>query len=194
MVRRLRHANAQSEVNFPFGRHIQVDHRENLLLLLRRRVEILRRSEYSVIFDYTRDFFRKVVTHLRVRRKDESLTRGRPIERFVESRVKCEIPASHLLIYDWTQLIRPGIRGKRGALIPELLRNAHAYRPMPTGWHSHARSNVIAHIVPSIPVLDRSKKIESGFKPVVEPVSDFESFVQLVVGGNRSIGAGGVAS
>src|SRR4249919_2837639 len=65
---------------------------------------------------------------------------------------------------------------------------------MPTWRDSDAWPDVIANIIPSIPILDGSKKVEANLKPVVESVGDFQGLVQLVVGGNRSVGAGGVAS
>ena len=34
MIRRACHTNPHAEINFPFGREVQVDHRKNLLLLL----------------------------------------------------------------------------------------------------------------------------------------------------------------
>jgi hypothetical protein len=65
---------------------------------------------------------------------------------------------------------------------------------MPTEPDSHTWPDVVAYIIPSIPILDGSKKIKADFKPVVESVGDFQGLVQLVVGRIRSIGAGGVAS
>src|SRR5580692_274608 len=98
MIGRGGEADSQAEIDFPFGRQVQVDGGKNLLLLLPRGQEIRGWSDGTVVFDASGDFFRKVVTDFCVGRKNETLAHRLSVEGTIERGIEIEIPAAQLLI------------------------------------------------------------------------------------------------
>lgn len=67
MVGRSCHANPQPEIHFPLGGEIQVNGRENLLLLLSDGIEPGHRPQRPIILKSCRHFLRNVVAQLHIR-------------------------------------------------------------------------------------------------------------------------------
>jgi hypothetical protein len=60
-------ANAEAEIDFPFGRQIQIDGREELVLLKAGGQEIRGWSDGAVVFEASGDFLGEVIADLYVR-------------------------------------------------------------------------------------------------------------------------------
>src|ERR1700682_3662756 len=58
---------------------------------------------------------------------------------------------------------------------------------MPFWRDSKTRPNVCAHEIQTAAATSAGENIESGFEPVVEPVSDFDCFVPGVISRRRSV-------
>src|SRR5882762_9552780 len=99
MVRGTCHAHTYSKIDFPLGREIQINGRENLLLLLADGVEACDWTQRAVILDASRDFLGEIIAELEVGREHEPLIHARPMKR----------PAK-LLIDDGTNFPRPSVR------------------------------------------------------------------------------------
>lgn len=181
---------ADAEVDFPFGRKIEVDGGKKLVLLLGDGIEIGGGADGAVVFEAAGDFFGEVVADFDVGGKDEALIFGEAVEGLVKGGVEREIPAIDLLVDDGAHLPGPGVDGVFAALIADFVGEAEADRPFPFGRDADARADVIADPVEALTVLRRSKNVETGFKPVGEAVGDFDGFVELVVGGESAVGGG----
>lgn len=66
MICGVRHADAQSEIHFPFRRKVQIDGGKELMLLLARGKKIRRRPNGTVILEAASNFFREVVAQLEI--------------------------------------------------------------------------------------------------------------------------------
>src|ERR1700681_2207575 len=108
MVRGARHADAESKIDLPFRREIEVDGRKNLVLLLAEGEEAGYWAGRAVVFESTRDFFGEIVAELEVRRKDHALVDTCTVKGAAERGVEREIPASDLLVDDRADLPGPG--------------------------------------------------------------------------------------
>src|SRR5262249_23859947 len=165
MIRGLGHAHAKAKIELPLLRKIQINRRNNLLLLLRHRIESRHRPQRPVILHPRGDFLRDVIAHLEIRRENKPLALAWSVKRFVKRRIERQIPAAHRFINDWPQLVRPGVRRKLAALVAEFLGSAYAHRPVPLFWHTHARPDVVSNVIPAEAVLRRGKNIKPGLKP-----------------------------
>src|SRR5258708_39683235 len=65
------YAHADAKVDLPLGRDVQIDRRNNLLLLLRDRIEAGHRAQRAVILQAAADHLREIVRYLYVRRELE---------------------------------------------------------------------------------------------------------------------------
>src|SRR5215831_2226701 len=108
VIRGMRHANTQAEIHFPFRRKIQIDGRENLVLLLTCRKKIRRLTNSAIVFKSAGDFFREVVAELEVGRKRDSLRDAGTMERAIKGWIKRPIPWTRLLINNRADLPGPG--------------------------------------------------------------------------------------
>jgi len=72
------HTDAGAEVELPVRTEVQVDGRENGLLLVTERVETSDGAERTVILDANRDLFRDVVAYLDVGAKVTPLLTSNP--------------------------------------------------------------------------------------------------------------------
>jgi len=94
-------------------------------VLLKARGQEIRGWPYrTVVFEATGDFLCEVVTEFEVRGENEILAYGLAVQRFVESRIKAEIPAAKLLIDDGTHFPGPSIGRELAALVADLVREA----------------------------------------------------------------------
>src|ERR1700674_1762339 len=101
----------------------------------------------------------------------------RPVKRGIER----EIPPAELLIHDWADLPRPGIRRIPAALPADFVREAEAHGPVPLGRNAHAGTDVAANIIPTLAVLRGSENVKTSLEPVRESVGDLNGFMQLVI-------------
>src|SRR6267142_5643967 len=177
------HADADAKVDLPLGRNVKIDRRDNLLLLLRARIEAGHRAERAVILQAAADHLRKIVRNLDVGRELEALAHIRTMQGLIDGRIEGQIPASQLLVHNGTHLPRPGIFGKLPALIADLIREAQPDRPVPFFRNAKARAYMVAHPVPAVTGAGAGKDVEAGLKPVVEALRDFDGLMQRMVGG-----------
>src|SRR5436853_7268901 len=104
VIRGTRHTHTQPKIDFPFGREIQVNGGENLLLLLADRVEACDRTQRAVILDAPRDLLGEIVAEFEVGRENETLVHARAMEGPVKCGIEGEIPSAELLIHDGTDI------------------------------------------------------------------------------------------
>src|SRR5207249_661635 len=97
MIRRACHAHTHAEINFPFGREVQVDRRKNLLLLLADGVEARYRTQRAIIFDSSSNFLGEVIAEFEIRREHQPLIYARAMERSVKRGIEGQIPLAELL-------------------------------------------------------------------------------------------------
>ena len=191
MIRRVRHVHARSKIYLPFRRQIQINHWENLLRLLIDGIELRHWTNRTVIFHATRDLLCEIKTDFHIRRKLPSLARIQPVQRLIKRRIEIEIPAPELLVDDRPQFVIPRIFRKLPPLVPDLLRNTHAHRPVPRFRRGKPRPNMITHPVPSRIVrtsrLNAREHIKSGFKPVRPALRNLQGFMFGVVGGHNAV-------
>ena len=109
------------------------------------------------------------------------------VKRTVERGVDGPIPSSDLLIDNRANLPGPRVDGKLPALVADFIRDTDSHRPVPFGRRAKARSDVIAHPIPSLTGARRGENIKSGFKPVGPSVGYFDGFMQSVVGREKAI-------
>ena len=181
---------ADAEVDFPFGRKIEIDGGKKLVLLLGDRIEIGGGAYGAVVFEAGGDFFGEVVTDFDVGGKDEALIFGEAVEGLVKGGVEREIPAIDLFVDDGAHLPGPSVDRVFAARVADFVGEAEADGPFPFGRDADAGANVVADPVEALAILRRSENVETGFEPVGEAVSDFDGFVELVVGGESAVGGG----
>src|SRR5216684_2121520 len=66
VIRGTRHAHTHPKIDFPFGREIQINGGEDLLLLLADGIEARDWAQRAVILDASRNFLGEIVTELEV--------------------------------------------------------------------------------------------------------------------------------
>src|SRR5580704_5349999 len=165
-----RDAYAHTEIKLPFRAQIQVDSRQDLLLLLAQRIEASHRTERAIILQTAGDLRRDVVTDFEVRRKFQPTARVGTVEGAVQRWVERAVPASQLFIDDGADLPGPGIRREDGALIADLRRQADSYRQVIALRYGHARADVRAHPHPASAGLVVGKLIQPRLEPIVPAV------------------------
>src|SRR6266513_1464835 len=187
VIRPTRHTHTQPKIDFPFGREIQVNGGENLLLLLADRVEACDRTQRTVILNAPGDLLGEIVAEFEVGREYQPLIHARAMEGPVKRGIEGEIPPAELFIHNRADLPRPGIRGVPAVLPPDFIRKADADGPVPLGWNAQAGADVAANVVPTLAVLRGSENVEAGFKPAIKSMGDLDGFVPLVVGGKCAV-------
>src|SRR3981081_329794 len=85
MIGGVRYIHPHAEINLPLRRKIKVNHRKDLLRLLRSRAEVRDRPKSSIVFETTGDLLREIKTDFRIRRKFPTSaciqTMQRPVKR-----------------------------------------------------------------------------------------------------------------
>ena len=175
-------ADADAEIEFPVGRQVQVNRREELLVLVSEGIEIADRAQRAVVFEATRNFLGEVETYLGVRRETPTLILAGAVERLVQRWIEGPVPATYFLVDDGTNLPGPGVGGKVSLLVADFCGKTQAHRPMPGFRDGDARTDVIAHPHPPAVGLDGGENVEPGLEPVAETVGDLERFVDGMVG------------
>jgi len=185
-----RDADAETEVDFPFRRQIQIDGGENLVLLERCGQEVSGWPDRAIIFDAASNFFREVVAEFEVWRENETLAHRLAVEGSVESGVETEVPAVDLLIDDGTHFPGPGIGGELAALVADFIGEAEADGPFPFFGDSDAGTDVVADPLNALATTFGSENVKANFEPVGEAVSDLDGFMLGVVGGIDAVDDG----
>src|SRR5262249_35669052 len=120
-----------AEIDLPVRRNIQIDRGKNLLLLLSDRIKVADRPQSPVVFQAAGDYFGKIVGNFSIRGKLEALADVDTMKRLVDGRIEGKIPRPHLLVDNRTDLPGPCVLGKLTPLVPNLIGEAQADRPMP---------------------------------------------------------------
>jgi len=107
VVGRARETDTEAEIDLPLRSDIQINRRENLVLLLRDRIESRDWADRTVIFQTSRDFRSQIVAEFEVRRKDNALLHALTMKGPVQCRVQGPIPSADLLVHDRTDFPRP---------------------------------------------------------------------------------------
>src|ERR1035438_6353816 len=84
VVGRTRKTNAQAEIDFPLWCDIQINRGENLVLLLRDRIESRHWAGRTVIFQTSRDLRSQIVAEFEIWRKDDALVPAFAVEGSVQ--------------------------------------------------------------------------------------------------------------
>src|SRR5262249_42460376 len=153
----------RAEVDLPFWGKVEINGREELVLLLGNWIEIRGRADGAVILEAGGDFLGEVVADLDVGRKDQALALREAVDGLVKSRVERQIPRADLLINDRAHFPSPGVHGKPAALVAEFVGEAEAGWPVPFGRDANAGADVIAKPIDAQPVFLRGEDIKAGF-------------------------------
>ena len=181
-------ADTEAEVDFPLGRHIQIDGGKNLVLLEAGGQKVRGGAYGAVVFKAAGDFFREDIADFCVGRKNEALADRFAMEGTIESGIEIEIPVAKLLVDDGAHLPCPGIGGKLAALIADFVGEAEADGPLPFFRDGHAGTDMVTDPLNALAAALRGEDIEADLKPIGEAMSDFDGFVLGVVGGIEAIG------
>src|SRR5271167_635434 len=97
-------ADADSEVELPLRPQIEVNGRNELLLLIVEWTEIRDRPPGTVVFQPSGNSLGDVVTEFEVWREDHALVNARPVKRAVERGIKAQIPTADFFVHDRADL------------------------------------------------------------------------------------------
>ncbi len=111
---------ANAEIDLPLGRYVEIDGREDLLLLIVEAGDVGDAAVVGVVFDPARNHLGDVPADFDCRCEVESEVHIRPVEGALERRVDGPVEATFLPIDNRTDLPRPGIPIEEGALIADL--------------------------------------------------------------------------
>ena len=84
MIRAARDADSRAEIELEPRAQIQIDGRDELLLLLEKRIEARDRAHFAVVFETCRDLFAQIVADLEIRRELDSFVHVRPVKSAIE--------------------------------------------------------------------------------------------------------------
>src|SRR5690242_12966994 len=104
---------AHAKIDLPLGRHVQIDHRKDLLLLVVQAGDIDDVAIVGVVLKPAADLPGEVVADLDRRRELYALVHIRSVPGAFERRVDRPVPPAAGLIDDRTDLPRPGIVRKK---------------------------------------------------------------------------------
>src|SRR5713226_2457919 len=182
VIRRARYPNAQPKIHFPLRRQVQIDGRENLVLLFAQRQKLRSRTHRSVILNPSGNFFGEVVADFHIRRKDESIAHARAVKRFVKRGIKRQVPRPDLFIDNRAHLPGPGVHRKLAPLVADLVRQTQTHRPFPFRRYAHARPNVIPHPLHAKSIALVRENVKPNLEPVRNSVGNLNRFVLRVIG------------
>src|SRR6202453_5500257 len=175
-------ADADTEVDLPERRDIEVGDDKELLLLVVHGGDGAYRVIIGVILEPTADYRGEIVADLGAGREAPALIDVGAVQRAFQCRVDREVPAADRLVDDGPHFPGPGVRREGGALEADLGGQADAHRPIPGVGHPNARSDVIADPLNALAVLLGREDIEADFGPVREAFGELDSLVLLMVG------------
>src|SRR5579863_3134150 len=114
-------ADADSKVELPLWPQIEIDGRNELLLLIVKRTESRDRSQGTVILQPARDAFRDVIAELKVGGKHYALVNTWAVKRAVERGIEAQVPGSDFLVHDGANFPCPGVGREGGALVADFV-------------------------------------------------------------------------
>src|SRR5208282_1376813 len=101
--------HAQTEIDFPLRRNVQINGGNNLVLLLRNGVESRDGPHRAVIFQPAGNLRSEVVAEFEIRREDNALVHALSVTRSVERGVDRPVPFPDLLVHDRADFPRPRV-------------------------------------------------------------------------------------
>src|ERR1700674_3866578 len=180
-------ADADSEVELPLRPQIEVNRRNELLLLLVEWIEDRDRSVPRVIFQPASDSFGEIIARLHVGGKHYALMNAGAVKRAVERGVETQVPAADFLVHDGADFPGPGVGREGGALVSDFVRQTHPYRPVPRLRNAEAGTDVITHPLPAAIRLNAGEDVKAGLEPVVDALRDFHGLMLGMVGGQDAV-------
>src|ERR1700723_2344241 len=180
-------ADADTEVDLPERRDIEVGDDEELLLLVVHGGDVAYGVIIGVILDPTADYRGEIVADLGAGREAPALIDVGAVQRAFQCRVDRKVPAADRLVDDGPHLPGPGVRREGGALEADLGGQADTHRPIPGVGYPNTRADVIADPLDALAVLLGGEDIEPDFGPVREAFGQLDSLVLLMVGRQYSI-------
>src|ERR1035438_7098854 len=187
VVRPASYAHADSKVDLPLRRNIQIERGHELLRLARERIEFSNRPQTTVVFKAEGHDLGEVPGDLRVRSELPPASSLGPGVGFLECRIDGPVQTPLLFVYDGPYLQAPDRTGEDRASISEFRRQTDANRPMPAFRCTHSRPDVIAHPPPSLVIWHRSEDVEPGLEPGRDALRDLDCLMQFVLGGQDSV-------
>ena len=186
-IRLWRQAYAYPKIAFPLGAEVEIEDREQEVLLLAERVHGGNRSDPTIVFEASTDLGRESVADFGVGGKRKALVRGFSLQTPLKHRIQCSVPGTLLLIDNRPNLEGPGIRGERTLLIADLGRQTEAHGDMPALRGANTRTDMVPHPLPASLRLDTGKEVEAGLEPRREAVRDFDRLVGGVLRGQYAV-------
>src|ERR1700723_3160274 len=180
-------ADADTEVDLPHRRDIEVGDDKELLLLVVHGGEVAYGVIIGVILEPTGDYRGEIVADLGAGREAPALIDVGAVQRAFQCRVDREVPAADRLVDDGPHFPGPGVRREGGALKADLGGQADAHGPIPGVGYLNSRADVIADPLNALAILLGREDIEADFGPVRETFGQLDGLVLLVVGGQYAI-------
>ena len=178
---------ADTEVDLPVWRYVQIHCREELLLLIVKGLKAVQRSIVGVVFKIAGDVLVEVIADLGIGRKPYTLIDSLSVKRSFERGVHGEIPAAYRLVHNGADLPCPGISRELASLVPNLGGEAYTYWPVPAVGNTNARTDMVANPLPSISIASAGENVEANFRPIVDTLGNFDRFVLRMIGGIESV-------
>ena len=180
-------ADANTKIKLPLWRHIEINCREDLMLLVAHGIKTTERAERAVVFQPAIDLFRKGVCDFEIGGELKAALGARSLDGPLERRIEREVPALDVFVDDGSNLPASRVFGKLVPHAADLLRETDAHRPMPLWRNPKARSNMRADEVPSAAIARAGENVESRLEPVIEAVCYLDGLVPSVIGRQRTV-------
>src|SRR6202789_300942 len=180
-------ADADTEVDLPYRRDIQVGDDKELLLLVVHGGDVAYGVIIGVVLEPTADYRGEIVADLGAGREAPSLVDVGAVQRAFQCRVDSKVPAADRLVDDGPHFPGPGVRRVGGALEADLGGQADTHRPIPGVGYPNTRADVIADPLNALAVLLGREYIEPDFGPVRETFGQLDCLVLLMVGRQYAI-------
>jgi len=176
-------ADADAEVDLPLWADVEVDAWKNLLLLLVHCVGVAEVAVVGVVLDGPVDFLGEIVADGSAGGKIDAEINVGAVPGAFEGGIDGEVPAAELLVDNGANLPCPGVRGKEGALVADLVGETNSDGPMPILGDAHARADVVADPLHAEAALLRGEDVEADFGPIGKALRDLYGLMFGVVGG-----------
>ncbi len=119
-VRLMGEAESYAKIAFPLGPEIEIQDREQQVLLLAERIKGGDRADPTIVLQASTHLWSKGVAELRIGGKLKAAVGPFPLQAPVEHGIERRVPGTPLLIDDWPDFYRPGIGRERALLIADL--------------------------------------------------------------------------
>ena len=138
-------ANAHAEVDLPVGADVEVDGREELLLLIVKAGNVGDAAVVGVVFEAAGDLLCKVVADFCSRREVDAQFHVRPVPGAFKGWIDGEVPWPLLFIDDGANLPGPGVGREERTLVADLSGEAYADWPVPVFRNPDPGADVVAN-------------------------------------------------